>query len=394
MDIDHTQFSFEVHATDGLARAGILTTPHGDIKTPVFMPVGTQATVKAMKPEDVDALGAQIVLSNTYHLYLRPGVEIVAKAGGLHKFMRWPKPILTDSGGFQVFSLASRREVLDEGVRFRSHIDGSEHLFTPENVIKYQEFLGADIIMAFDECAPYPADKSYVKEAMERTHRWLERCIASKTRPDQALFGIVQGGIWLDLREESALFVSSMDLPGYGIGGLSVGEDKEQMLEALSVVTAILPMDKPRYLMGVGSPEDLLNGIALGVDMFDCVLPTRNARNGALLVPTGRLNIRNAQFKEDFTPIQEDCDCYTCSNFTRAYLHHLFRAEELLAYTLATTHNLRFLVRLMDGAREAILKGKFEDYRQQFLAGFQPPDPDARKLNRERRFAGLLEKTK
>ncbi len=349
------------------------------------MPVGTQATVKAVTPRDLQELNAQVVLANTYHLYLRPGAELIERAGGLHDFMQWRGPILTDSGGFQVFSLAARRKITDDGVWFRSHIDGSEHLFTPESVMRTEEQLGADIVMAFDECAPYPAEKEYVRAAMERTHAWAERCRAAHRHTDQALFGIVQGGVWPDLRRESALHLVGLDFPGYAIGGLSVGEEKDVMQLALEATTACLPAGKPRYMMGVGAPEDLLNGIAAGVDMFDCVLPTRNARTGALLVPTGRLNIRNAAFRDDFRPVEEGCPCYTCTTFTRAYLHHLFRAEELLVYTLTTIHNLSFLIRLVEGAREAILRGTFDEYRKAFLERYRAPDAEARAANREAR---------
>ena len=382
-------FEYELHKTSGLARAGTLATPHGPVHTPVFMPVGTQATVKAMSPRDLLEVGAQIVLANTYHLYLRPGAEVVERAGGLHPYMCWPRPILTDSGGFQVFSLAARRQITDEGVRFRSHVDGSEHLFTPESVMRTQEQLGADIIMAFDECAPYPAEKEYVRAAMERTHAWAGRCKLAHSRPDQALFGIVQGGVWPDLRRESASYLTGLDFPGYGIGGLSVGEEKDQLRAALGATTPLLPAGKPRYLMGVGAPEDLLDAIALGVDMFDCVLPTRNARNGALLTARGRLNIRNGAHREDFSPVEAGCGCYTCASFTRAYLHHLFRAEELLGYTLATIHNLHFLIELVSGARQAILEDRFELYREGFLAAYVAPDRLAREANREARRRSL-----
>lgn len=374
-------------ATDGSARAGVLHTPHGEVATPVFMPVGTQATVKSLTPEQVADTGASIVLSNTYHLYLRPGVGVVEAAGGVHGFMQWNAPILTDSGGFQVFSLAGRRSITADGVRFRSHIDGSEHFFTPEGVMDYEQRLGADIAMAFDECAPYPAERSYVETAMERTHQWAVRCAASHTRADQALFGIVQGGVWPDLRRQSAEFLTQLDLPGYGIGGLSVGEDKQEMADALAAAADALPVDKPRYLMGVGAPDDLLDGVARGVDMFDCVLPTRNARNGALFTRHGRLNVRNGSYREDLGAIEEGCDCYTCSRFNRAYLSHLFRAEELLAYTLASIHNVRFLVRLMERARAAIVDGRFEAFRSTFLADYRPPDRASAEINRDRRRA-------
>ncbi len=378
-------FEYSLEATDDGARAGTFSTPHGTIRTPVFMPVGTQATVKAVSPHELYELGAQVVLANTYHLYLRPGAGTVERAGGLHSFMGWERPILTDSGGFQVFSLADRRQVTRNGVWFRSHLDGSEHLFTPEQVMRTQAQLGADIVMAFDECAPYPAEREYVRAAMERTHEWAVRCKEAQQRRDQALFGIVQGGMFEDLRRQSASFLVGLDLPGYAIGGLSVGEDKATMQAALDATIPHLPSDKPRYLMGVGAPEDLLNGIAAGVDMFDCVLPTRNARTGALFAPEGRINIRGARYKEDFRPVEEGCPCYACVHFTRAYLHHLMRADELLAYTLASIHNLSFLTRLVDDARLAILEGRFADYRTAFLKSYVLPDAGAREVNRESR---------
>ncbi|GIV96049.1 MAG: queuine tRNA-ribosyltransferase [Herpetosiphonaceae bacterium] len=384
-------FQFTLEHTDRAsgARAGVFTTPHGVIRTPVFMPVGTQATVKTLTPEEVVEAGAQIILANTYHLYLRPGSELIADMEGIHRFMSWSRPILTDSGGFQVFSLGPNSRIDEEGVTFRSHIDGSQHRFTPERAIEIQEQIGADIIMAFDECAPQPTTWEYTRAAMERTHRWLERCVAAKKSADQALFGIVQGGVEEDLRRESARFVGSMPVRGFGIGGLSVGEPKEQMYEMTAVVTAELPADRPRYLMGVGSPEDLIEGVARGVDMFDCVLPTRLGRNGALLVPTGRLNIRNAQFARDERPIEEGCDCYTCQRFSRAYLRHLFRAEEILGLRLATIHNVRFLIRLMERAREAILADRFTLFREEFLATFRTIPHEIRAANRAARERSL-----
>lgn len=383
-------FDFELEREDSRARAGRFHTPHGTLSTPVFMPVGTQATVKAVTPDQLEALNAQIVLANTYHLYLRPGADLVERVGGLHSFMNWNRPILTDSGGFQVFSLAARRKVTDDGVTFRSHIDGSEHRFTPESAVAVQEKLGADIIMAFDECAPYPAEKEYVREAMLRTHKWAVRCCRAHVREGQVLFGIVQGGVHSDLRQESARFMAELDLPGYGIGGLSVGESKGQMGGALDITTQILPANKPRYLMGVGSPEDLLNGIALGVDMFDCVLPTRNARNGSLLTTDGRVNIKGAAFKNDLAPPVPTCNCYTCRNFSRAYIHHLFRAEELLAYTLATIHNLHFLIELTSAARIAIMESRFERFRAEFLRDFKATNPEIRERNYAKRMEAIL----
>jgi len=352
-------FDFQLTARNNRARAGVFTTPHGDLLTPVFAPVGTQATVKTLTPEQLTDINATLVLSNTYHLYLRPGAELVRAMGGLHGFMQWPRPVLTDSGGFQVFSLAPTRGIDEDGVTFKSHIDGSTHRFTPEKSIAVQENLGADIIMAFDECSD-PNDHAYSKIAMERTHRWAERSIRAKTRADQALFGIVQGGVNLDLRAESARFIASLDTPGIAIGGLSVGETKAEMHSCLDAVTSLLPENKPRYLMGVGTPEDLINGVARGIDIFDCVLPTRLARHHSAFTRGGRLNLMNAEFARDGRPIDETCDCYTCRTFTRAYLRHLIVAKELLAGTLLSIHNLRALIRLMEAMRGFIADGSFE----------------------------------
>lgn len=360
-------FSFQIIAKNGRARAGVFTTPHGELQTPVFAPVGTQATVKTLTPEQLKDINASLVLSNTYHLYLRPGDELVRDMGGLHKFMQWPNPMLTDSGGFQVFSLSKTRKIDDDGVTFKSHIDGSTHRFTPEKSIAIQENLGADIIMAFDECSD-PNDHAYTKLAMERTHRWAERSVKAKTRSDQALFGIVQGGVNADLRAESAKFIASLDTPGIAIGGLSVGETKEEMHNTLEVVIPRLPENKPRYLMGVGTPEDLINGIARGVDIFDCVLPTRLARHHSAFSPEGRLNLMNASFARDERPIDGTCDCYTCRAFTRAYIRHLIVAKELLAGTLLSIHNLRALIRLVADIRGAILTGTFESRVDGWLA--------------------------
>jgi queuine tRNA-ribosyltransferase len=353
-------FEFTLTAKNNRARAGTFTTPHGTLQTPVFAPVGTQATVKALTPAHVAELGATLVLSNTYHLYLRPGDDLVAELGGLHRFMRWPRPILTDSGGFQVFSLAQTRIVDEDGVTFKSHIDGSTHRFTPERSIRIQENLGADIIMAFDECAD-PNDHEYIVQAMERTHRWAERSLKAKRRADQALFGIVQGGIDPDLRAASAEFIASLDTPGIAIGGLSVGETKDEMQAILDVVTPLLPEDKPRYLMGVGTPEDIIDGIARGIDIFDCVLPTRLARHHSAFSPGGRLNMMNAAFARDERRIDETCDCYTCKSFTRAYIRHLIVAKELLAGTLLSIHNLRALIRLVEEIRGYIAEGTYEE---------------------------------
>ncbi|MBI4499235.1 MAG: tRNA guanosine(34) transglycosylase Tgt [Chloroflexi bacterium] len=355
------------------ARAGLLHTPHGTIPTPVFMPVGTQATVKALDPTELKALGAAIILSNTYHLALRPGPDLIAQLGGLHGFMGWPGPILTDSGGFQVFSLAHRQSIDDDGVEFASHLDGTPHRFAPERVVAIQEALGADIAMVLDEPSPYPSEAARLRVALERTHRWAERCRAAHTRPDQGLFAIVQGGTMSALRQASARFLAGLDFPGYAVGGLSLGEPKALTYAMLEETTPLLPADKPRYLMGVGAPDDLLEGVARGIDMFDCVLPTRVARNGGLYTRRGRINIRNARYRDDFGPAADGCDCLLCRDFSLAYLRHLFLAQEPLAYRLATGHNVRFLVRLMAGAREAILSGRYPDYLDEFLEGYRAP---------------------
>ncbi|MFN7035571.1 MAG: tRNA guanosine(34) transglycosylase Tgt [Bellilinea sp.] len=362
-------FKFELETKDRSARAGIFHTPHGDLLTPVFAPVGTQATVKAVTPAQLKEIGVTLVLANTYHLYLRPGAGLVAEMGGLHRFMQWDAPILTDSGGFQVFSLAGMRKIDEDGVTFKSHIDGSVHRFTPEKAVEIQEQLGADIIMAFDECAP-PYDRPYNEEAVRRTHEWAERCLIAQTRRDQALFGIVQGGIFPDLREQSARFIASLGFPGHAIGGLSVGETKEEMYRTLELVNQILPEDKPRYLMGVGSPEDLINGIRRGVDIFDCVLPTRLARHQAAMTRQGRLNLMNAVHAHDPRPIDETCPCYTCTHFSRAYLRHLIVAKEMLAATLLSIHNIATLVHLVQDARRAILEGTFEQFADEFLSQY------------------------
>ncbi|MDY7075535.1 MAG: tRNA guanosine(34) transglycosylase Tgt [Chloroflexota bacterium] len=358
-------FQLTLSATDGRARAGVFHTPHGDVRTPVFMPVGTQATVKAVSPRDLHELGATVILANTYHLYLRPGDERIARLGGLHKFMGWDSPILTDSGGYQVFSLAQRRKIDAGGVTFRSHIDGSEHRFTPEKVITIQENLGADIIVCLDECAD-PSDYGYNVQAVGRTHAWAEQCKAAKSRSDQALFGIVQGGVFPDLREESARFLTDLGFDGYAIGGLSVGETKEEMHAMLEVVDPLLPAEQPRYLMGVGTPQDLVECVARGVDMFDCVLPTRLARNGGALTRTGRLNLRNARFADDPAPLEDGCTCYACTHFSRAYVRHLTRANEILGHQLLSLHNLHLLLTITREIRAAILEGRFQAYRKEF----------------------------
>lgn len=364
-------FEFELLAADphSGARAGRFHTPHGTIETPLFAPVGTQGTVKAMRPVDLKELQVELVLSNAYHLYLRPGAEIIHELGGLHRFMGWSGPILTDSGGYQVFSLSQNRKISEDGVVFQSHIDGSSHEFTPEKSIKIQENLGADIIMAFDECPP-ASDHTYVAESLTRTHQWAARCRQAHTRSDQALFGIVQGGIFPDLREQSAKFLMELDFPGYAIGGLSVGESKPDMYSTLDRLDPLLPKDKPRYLMGVGAAEDLINGVLRGVDIFDCVLPTRLARHGAAMVMGGRLNLNNAQFTRDQNPIDDGCACYACLNFSRAYLRHLVKANEILGHMLLTTHNLHFLQELMRQLRQSILAGRFQTVSQEYLTHY------------------------
>ena len=365
------------------ARAGSLSTPHGEIPMPAFGPVGTQATVKAISPEELEEAGASVILANTYHLYLRPGADLIDRLGGLHAFMNWPHPILTDSGGFQVFSLEGLREVDEDGVTFRSHIDGSEHRFTPESVIATQGKLGADIIMCFDECAA-PHDRAYSQLAMERTHRWAVRCREAQERSDQALFGIVQGGVHPELRECSARYLASLDLPGYAIGGLSVGESKAQMHAMLELVTPLLPEDRPRYLMGVGSPEDLFECVSRGIDMFDCVLPTRLARNGGLLTRHGRINLRNAQYVDQAGPIEEGCDCYTCQCYSAAYVRHLLKAGEIFGLRLATIHNVRFMLRLMSEIRQSILDGTFAALKAAFLSEYRVIPHAAREAERAR----------
>jgi len=355
-----------LQAKSGNARAGKFLTPHGIIETPIFMPVGTRATVKGVTPRNLHELGAQIILGNTYHLYLRPGHELIKKAGGLHNFMGWNKPILTDSGGFQVMSLSKLRKITKEGVRFQSHIDGSYHMFTPEKVMEIQNAIGADIIMSFDECPPYPATKEYVAKSLKTTLEWAERGrFAHKNTDKQALFGIVQGGVHEDLREESAKALMNMDFPGYSIGGLAVGESKENMQRVTGFLNNILPQNKPRYLMGVGTPMDIINNIANGVDMFDCVMPTRNSRKGTVFTRNGRMIIKSARYKEDFSPIDEQCNCYTCQNFSRAYIRHLFSVNELLGMQLASIHTLHFYLELVGMARKAIFEDRFEDFRKE-----------------------------
>ncbi|HIU64871.1 MAG TPA: tRNA guanosine(34) transglycosylase Tgt [Candidatus Avacidaminococcus intestinavium] len=352
------------------ARLGKLHTPHGVFNTPMFMPVGTQATVKTISPEELYDMEAQVILSNTYHLFLRPGQDLVKKAGGLHSFMNYKNGMLTDSGGFQVFSLAAMRKITEEGVSFRSHLDGSTKFLSPEISTTVQEALGADIAMAFDECIPYPAEYDYAKTSTERTSRWAKRCLDTHTRPDQSLFGIVQGGMYPELRKMSAETLADMDFAGYGIGGLSVGEPKPLMYEILGKTTGYMPKNKARYLMGVGTPDCMVEGVALGVDMFDCVYPTRVARNGTAMIPEGRLVVRNAQYAEDFKPIDERCNCYTCRNYSRAYIRHLFHAKEIFALRLLSIHNLYFLLDFAKKMRLAIAEDRFADFKNKFLSEY------------------------
>ena len=350
------------------ARRGIVHTPHGDIDTPVFMPVGTQATVKSMTPEELkQEVNAQIILANTYHLYLRPGHNIVKEAGGLHKFMNWDRPILTDSGGFQVFSLGDLRKITEEGVEFKSHLDGSKHMFTPEKVMEIENALGADIMMAFDECCPYPSTYEYTKNSMERTTRWAKRCLEAHSRTDeQALFGIIQGGFFKDLREKSAKDLIELDLPGYAIGGISVGEPKEEFLDILRYTTPLMPKNKPRYLMGVGTPDYLIEAVMAGIDMCDCVLPTRIARNGTAMTSHGKVVVRNATYERDWGPLDPECDCYTCKTYTRAYIRHLIKANEILGVRLLSIHNLRFLTKLMERVRIEIENDNLGTFKEEF----------------------------
>ena len=349
------------------ARRGIVHTPHGDIQTPVFMPVGTQATVKAMTPEELKEIEAQIILSNTYHLYLRPGNKLVKEAGGLHEFMRWDRPILTDSGGFQVFSLGPLRKITEEGVEFKSYLDGSKHFLSPEAVMEIENDLGADIIMAFDECCPYPSTYEYTKNSMERTTRWAKRCKEAHSRSDQGLFGIIQGGFYKDLRKESVEQLTKIDFPGYAIGGISVGEPKEEFLDILKYTAPLMPENKPRYLMGVGSPDYIVEAALAGIDMCDCVLPTRIARNGTAMTWQGKKVIRNASYARDFTTLDEECDCYACKNYTKAYIHHLIKNKEILGVRLLSIHNLRFLTKLMERVRIEIEHDNLLNFKNEFF---------------------------
>ncbi|RJP22830.1 MAG: tRNA guanosine(34) transglycosylase Tgt [Candidatus Abyssobacteria bacterium SURF_5] len=366
-------FAFQILKTDSRtrARAGRFITPHGAVDTPQFMPVGTQATVKTLTSEDLHLLGAQIILSNTYHLYLRPGHQIIQAAGGLHSFMNWPKPILTDSGGFQVFSLAELNKVTEDGVHFQSHIDGSRHFFTPELCMEIQNALGADIIMVFDECLPYPVEKDYARSSLQLTLQWAQRCKAAHNNRRQALFGIVQGATFHDLRIEAARRLVDMDFPGYAVGGLSVGETPQTMYEILDYTVEELPPQKPRYLMGSGPPADIFEAVERGIDMFDCVMPTRNARNASLMTSQGVVIVKNAEYASDFSPLDSECDCLTCRNYTRAYLRHLFKAGEITAMRLATLHNVRFMVTLLDNIRSAILSDSYSEFKRSFLEKYQ-----------------------
>ena len=375
---------FTLQDSDGDARAGLLHTAHGDVPTPAFMPVATQGAVKAVDPDDLRSAGATMLLGNAYHLYLRPGIEVIEALGGLHGFMRWDGPILTDSGGFQGFSLEDLREIAEDGIRFKSHLDGSLHTFTPEAAVAYQERLEADVIMALDVCVPSRKDRPAVEEAVERTGRWAARCLDAYSGGDRHLFGIVQGGLLPDLRERSAATITSLGFPGYAVGGLSVGESKAEMYATTGLTANLLPRGAPRYLMGVGSPEDLVESVARGIDMFDCVLPTRIARNGTLLSMDGRVNIDTAPFRSKDGPIEEGCDCYTCRNFPVAYLHHLFKAKELLAFRLATTHNLRLVLRLTEAMRTAIVEGRFDAFRRAFHERFVPPDERTRRQQKQK----------
>lgn len=365
------------------ARAGLLHTPHGTFTTPMFMPVGTQATVKTLTPEELSNMGAQIILGNTYHLFLRPGTELIKEAGGLHDFMNWHRGILTDSGGFQVFSLGSMRKITEEGVHFRSFLDGSRQFLSPEVSIKAQEDLGSDVAMAFDECIPYPAEYSYAEQSTARTTRWAERCLQSHTRENQGLFGIIQGGMYKDLRQKSAEEICAMPFDGIAVGGLSVGEPHDLMYDVLEHTTQFIPKEKARYLMGVGTPDCLVEGVARGIDMFDCVFPTRVARNGMAMVHTGRMNMKNKKYEHDFHPLEEGCGCYTCKHFTRAYIRHLYKSEELLAFRLVTIHNLYFLLQFMRDMRQAILEHRFTEFREAFHRSYVRNEDHQQRANTE-----------
>ncbi len=385
-------FTIEAECAETWARAGVVSTVHGAIPTPIFMPVGTQATVKSVSSEDLQSAGAAIILSNTYHLMLRPGSQLIADFGGLHNFMHWDHPILTDSGGFQVFSLGHLRKLSEEGATFKSHLDGSSHMLTPESVMRIEYELGADIVLPLDICAPYPSSTSAALESMERTHRWAERSLVAKAlyNPEQTLFGIVQGAFDSELRQQSANFIGNLPFPGISIGGLSVGEPKELMWDMLRSTTPALPRNKPRHLLGVGSPEDLVIGVGLGMDMFDCVLPTRVARHGGLFTATGRINIKNARYRSVHGPIEEECDCFACRNYSTAYIHHLARTEEQLYYRLGTIHNIRFMLRLAAELRASIIAGTYPAYRDAFLARYVPASEQTRMAQRDKWKAARL----
>jgi queuine tRNA-ribosyltransferase len=366
-------FDFELLKEDknSEARLGVIKTNHGSIDTPIFMPVGTQATVKAMTSRELKEINSQIILANTYHLYLRPGDELIKNAGGLHKFMNWDKPILTDSGGFQVFSLSDLREIKEEGVYFSSHLDGSKHFISPEKSMQIQKNLGSDIVMAFDECPPYPAERKYVENSLERTIRWAERCQKEMEGSNQALFGIIQGGVYPELRKRSVEEMQKFNFPGYSIGGLSVGEPKEEMYKMLKYTTPIMPRNKPRYLMGVGTPEDLIEGIYHGIDMFDCVMPTRIARHGQVFTHRGRMTVRNAKYKDDFTPLDKNCDCHVCQNYSRAYIRHLIKRNEILGVRLTTYHNLYYMLNFSEEIRKSIANDNFINFREEFYQKYE-----------------------
>jgi queuine tRNA-ribosyltransferase len=389
-----SQFSFKIDAEcpETWARAGTIQTPHGTIQTPIFMPVGTQATVKSVSPEELRQTGVAIILANTYHLMLRPGPQLIAEFGGLHRFMHWDGPILTDSGGFQVFSLGHLRKLSEEGVTFKSHLDGSLHLLTPENVMEIESQLGADIILPLDICAPYPCTPEAAKEAMEGTHRWAEQALIARERyrSAQTLFGIIQGAFEAELRQQSARFIGSLPFPGLAIGGLSVGEPKAEMWDLLRYVTPELPKGKPRHLLGVGSPEDFVIGVGLGMDMFDCALPTRVARHGGLFTRYGRINIKSARYRTGHAPLEEGCDCYTCRNYSAAYIHHLARSGEQLYYRLGSIHNIRYMLRLASQMRAAIFAGTYAAFRDNFLAQYTPTSEQVREKQREKWKAARL----
>ncbi|MBI2936197.1 MAG: tRNA guanosine(34) transglycosylase Tgt [Chloroflexi bacterium] len=382
-----SSFAFHVEAEDGAARAGLLATPHGQVPTPAFMPVATQASVKSLTPQEVRHLGTSILLANSYHLYLRPGVEVVRETGGLHRFMAWDFPILTDSGGFQAYSMGELRQVTEEGLLFTSHLDGSRHFLTPVDSIRCQEALGADLITCLDECIPYGVQEEEARRAMDRTHRWAQQCREAHTSSQQALFGIVQGGLFPNLRKESARAITAVGFEGHAVGGLSVGEPKEVFYAMAAFTAGLLPREKPRYLMGVGSPEDLVEAVAAGYDLFDCALPTRVARNGGIYTRASRVDVTTARFRSEKGPLEQGCDCAACTGFSTGYIHHLFRARELLAYRLATIHNLRFFQRLMAELRQAVETKTLQLYRRQFLEHYAPSKEDVR-LEQRRQWRG------